>query len=144
MIDINHIKNRPWFSITEHTDFVLEFGRQGFARPAEHEVGQDPMRHQALKPSLRRFSFHLSVDFRDVRQHINNELIVGILLDHLPDALLLNHAFDVTDRPPDLYQTDVGFLLIHGDFILYFVARHITDPVFDTVGNVRDHLHRFA
>src|SRR6185312_8549608 len=115
-------------------DLVLHLGRQKTLGAAKQNVGLDTERAQFLHAVLCGLGLELlrGVDPRDQRDVDEKRIFAPDLVAHLPNGLEKRQGFDIADRATDLADNDVH------------LARELLDRGLDLIGDMRDHLYRFA
>ncbi len=120
--------------VAEQRDLFLHVVRQIALAAAQQHVGLDTERAQLLHAMLRGLGFQL-LRRRDPgdQRHVHEDRIVAAhLMPHLADGFEKRQRFDVAHRAADFDDHHVH------------VGRHFARRGLDFVGDVRNHLHRFA
>ena len=121
------LQNSAIFSRSDEGHFPL--------RAANQDVRLDTDLPEQPNGMLSRFGFQLGCRFQIRNQCQMNvqTIFLANIQRELPNRFQERLAFNVTDRPADLGNHDIDVL-----------AGELADATFDLVGDVRNHLHRFA
>src|SRR2546421_7480710 len=119
--------------VGEERDFLFDVWLQRVLAPGDDHVGLDPRRSEFSDALLRRLRLLLADgphDGHEGRVH-EQDILLPDLLTELADGFEEGHAFDVSDRPTDLDEDDVGV----------FLLPDLAEQRLDLVCDVRDDLH---
>ena len=119
--------------VGEERDLLLDVRFERVFTPGDDHVGLDPRRSEfsdALLRRLRLLLAHGPHDGHEGRVH-EQDVLLPDLLPELADGFEEGHPFDVSDRPTNLDEDDVGVLLLPD----------LAEQGLDLIRDVRDDLH---
>src|SRR5438309_9619005 len=119
--------------VGEERDLLFDVRLQRVFAPGDDHVGLDPRRSEFSNALLRRLRLLLADgphDGHEGRVH-EQDILLSDLLTELADGFEEGHALDVSDRPTDLDEDDVGM----------FLLPDLAEQGLDLVRDVRDDLH---
>src|SRR5438445_1065099 len=119
--------------IGEERDFLLDVRFERVFAPGDDHVGLNPRRSEFSHALLRRLRLLFANRPHDGHEGRVDEqdVLLPDLLTELADGFEEGHAFDVSHRPTDLDEDDVGVLLLPD----------LAEQALDLIRDVRDDLH---
>ena len=126
--------DRLFFHVAEERDFRLDLLGQKPVGAAKQNVGLDPDAEQFFHRVLGRLGLEfLRGGDKRHQGHVHEQSVVAAqFLPHLPDRFHERQRLDVAHRAADFDDGDIHIL------------RHLLHRGLDFIGDVGNHLHRFA